>query len=84
MVKKSKFHTSKSSNGLPCRYTSFFLLLSLEKMLNNSALHPTSKKPVLPMVTKIKLDGGIWPDVAALIINPNCQEREMEESRVER
>lgn len=51
-------------------------------MLNNSALHPISKKPVLPMVTKIKLDGGIWPDVAALIINPNCQETEMEKSEL--
>lgn len=78
VVMESKYHTSKSSNGLPRRYTSFFLLLSLGKTLNNSALHPMSKIPVLPKVTKIKLDGGIWPDVATLIINPNCQERETE------
>lgn len=59
-VKHEGDRTSKSSNGLPRLYVSFFLLLSsLGKMLNNSALHPISSKAVLPMVTRMKLGGGM-------------------------
>ena len=72
ILEQKEFHTSNSSNGLPRRYTSsLFLLLSLGRMLYNIALHPISKTAVLPIVTIIKLYGGIWPDVAALIIIPS-------------
>lgn len=72
-VKQEKAHTSNNSNGLPRRYTSFFLLLSSGRKLNNNALHPMSKTAVVPIVTKMKVYGGRWPDVTALIINPSCQ-----------
>lgn len=76
-VKQEYGHTSKSSNGLPRLYISLFLLLSsLGKMLNNSALHPISNKAVLPMVTRIKLGGGIWPTDTALMAIPACQNTE--------
>lgn len=42
-------------------------------MLTISALHPISKTEVLPIVTMTNAYGGTWPDVAARIINPNCQ-----------
>lgn len=32
-----------------------------------------SKTAVVPIVTKMKVYGGRWPDVTALIINPSCQ-----------
>lgn len=45
-------------------------------MLKSSALHPISNTAVLPIVTNIKLVGGVWPIVIALMIIPNCSARE--------
>lgn len=70
--KQTEFHTSNSSNGLPRRYTSLLLLLSLGRILYSIVLHPTSKTAVLPIVTSIKLYGGKWPDDRDLITIPNC------------
>jgi hypothetical protein len=71
LLRQKESHTSNSSNGLPRRYTSLFLRLSLGRMLYNIALHPISKTAVLPIVTIIKLYGGKWPAVTALIIIPS-------------
>jgi hypothetical protein len=71
LLRQKESHTSNSSNGLPRRYTSLFLLLSLGRMLYNIDLHPISKTAVLPIVTNINLYGGKWPDVTALIIIPS-------------
>lgn len=72
---KKMSYTSNSSNGLPLLYTSFFLPLSLGKRMMYNALHPISKKAVLPMVTSTKLVGGGWPIVIDLMIIPNCMVR---------